>query len=712
MSVFLSRRMGRLAAILLAIGFSALVAATGLRVAAAGSSTLNNLPTTYSHPTTPEGSRSTSSCDPSDHYCYNGKGAPLPGRIDCSISNYRCTDIDAYGSYKAYGHYVGHDEPAVEYYSNTAGSGAQDRWQFQLPADPPTQPTRSNGVTWNFMLHPAIWFGMALCNDGSYPEVHTNIGDCKPGSDSNIADCGDSSGATCQSTADGCPPNATGSACYIGNHVGGAYMEFQFYPPGWAPLAGNAPIGGESCDPVKWCAAMVIWSLGADGDFKTNNADCLNNSNGGEEFGNAAFITFTGHSPIPATPYKNPNAFAPTPSADMYYNSGDALTISMNDIPDSSPGPNGSGLQIVVNDQTTGQTGSMVASAVNGFATEKWAPSATSCTMIPYNFHPMYSTSGLHTRIPWAAHSYNVAFTDEIGHFDYCTNVTKNNNGDGGCGGNEGTTSDSEPAEQAFGGSFGDDSVCYDGASPATTTLVPIGGCMGSNWGFDNATYKSASWPNGDFAHRPTPVRFTSPTTGSNFSQQYSDYALETDLPALEFTSGIIPAFGTGMTASPCDILNGGIGCTYQPPTDDTVKPDPVTGNAVPNGSTDAGFYPFFSIDTHQAGQCWWLLGNDVTGQTSNDFNNGVADSQYGAPYNIYYEQQASAPSYALPLAENFHTVGTTQMGQANPNTCTAALPAVNTPEIPSVPLFALGGTAVVAGAALAVRRRRSSTAA
>ena len=32
----------------------------------------------------------------------------------------------------------------------------------------------------------------------------------------------------------------------------------------------------------------------------------------------------------------------------------------------------------------------------------------------------MYSTSSEHTRVPWAAHSYNVAFSDEIGHFEYC----------------------------------------------------------------------------------------------------------------------------------------------------------------------------------------------------------------------------------------------------------------------------------------------------
>jgi hypothetical protein len=35
----------------------------------------------------------------------------------------------------------------------------------------------------------------------------------------------------------------------------------------------------------------------------------------------------------------------------------------------------------------------------------------------------MYSTSSEQTRVIWAAHSYNVAFTDEIGDWQYCNGV-------------------------------------------------------------------------------------------------------------------------------------------------------------------------------------------------------------------------------------------------------------------------------------------------
>jgi hypothetical protein len=43
---------------------------------------------------------------------------------------------------------------------------------------------------------------------------------------------------------------------------------------------------------------------------------------------------------------------------------------------------------------------------------------ASTCIQTPYAFHPMYATSSEHTRVPGAAHSYNVAFSDEIGHFE------------------------------------------------------------------------------------------------------------------------------------------------------------------------------------------------------------------------------------------------------------------------------------------------------
>jgi len=72
------------------------------------------------------------------------------------------------------------------------------------------------------------------------------------------------------------------------------------------------------------------------------------------------------------------------------------------------------GLVTAIHDLTTGQSESMTASVTNGFAQINYDPTATTCTQTPYAFHPMYSTSSEHTRVPWAAHSYNAAFSDEI----------------------------------------------------------------------------------------------------------------------------------------------------------------------------------------------------------------------------------------------------------------------------------------------------------
>src|SRR6266550_8458977 len=143
--------------------------------------------------------------------------------INCAGGAVTCTEV--WDSEKVFGDgvYIGHDEPSNLFYSNVPGSGNQMRYQLTLPTDPsPSAPT-SPGKSFNFELHPAFWFGMAMCDTQSYPELLPN---CKPDSDSNIVD-----------------------PAISPRHPGVAFMEMQFYPPGWAffPQA-----GGISCDPTKW----------------------------------------------------------------------------------------------------------------------------------------------------------------------------------------------------------------------------------------------------------------------------------------------------------------------------------------------------------------------------------------------------------------------------------------------------------------------------
>ena len=62
----------------------------------------------------------------------------------------------------------------------------------------------------------------------------------------------------------------------------------------------------------------------------------------------------------------------------------------------------------------------MVASAANGFMQLLFQPNATVCTTKAVDFHPTYATSSEKTGNTWTAHSYNIAFSDEIGHYEYC----------------------------------------------------------------------------------------------------------------------------------------------------------------------------------------------------------------------------------------------------------------------------------------------------
>ena len=299
----------------------------------------------------------------------------------CVTGNLMCTEVQDY--YHAFGTYVGHDEPSVLYYSNVPGAGNHNQWQVTLPKDPP--PSVKPGRSWSFQLTPAFWFGMAMCDTQSYPE---QVSTCTPDSDSNITSS-------------------------LAQHPGTAFMELQFYPPGWVKQ-----FNSQSCDPRAWCAALNIDSLSEDPLAGTTlNPTCTSQILGGTEYVNFAFLTRSG---TPIGP-PNPLQFNPATSGNptrpdvMFMQPGDHITVSMHDTPH--------GLQTVLVDQSNGKVGSMTASAANGFGQIQYAPTGTSCTEIPYDFHPMYSTSSPQTRVPWAAHSYNVAFDEEIGHFDYCTAV-------------------------------------------------------------------------------------------------------------------------------------------------------------------------------------------------------------------------------------------------------------------------------------------------
>jgi hypothetical protein len=409
------------------------------------------------------------------------------------------------------------------------------------------------GRSWSFQLTPAFWFGMAMCDTQSYPQV---VSTCTPDSDSNITP--------------------------LAQHPGTAFMELQFYPPGWVKQ-----FNSQSCDARDWCAALNIDSLSENPiNGTTLNPTCQGEILGGTEYVNFAFLT---HSGTPIGP-PNPLQFDPATSGNptrpdvLFMRPGDSLTVSMHDT--------AQGLQTVVVDHTTGQTGSMTASAANGFGQIQANPIGTSCTEIPYDFHPMYSTSSPQTRVPWAAHSYKIAFDEEIGHFDYCSNPDPNTFN---CDGLEGAPGDQEPADN-------DEAPCFPAAD---SLLVQVSGCNGANVpGWDGTSYLK-DWPDGNTCLHPTPELFSSPLTGSFYNINYSSAAFESDMPRNED-----PSFGGFNNCN----RSTGAGCTIVPLTDDN---QPAT------------FYPFYSITSFFpiGGTCRWFIGNVIPGVTANDFG-GV--SQYG----------------------------------------------------------------------------------
>jgi len=469
----------------------------------------------------------------------------------CSTSRFLCTEVR--DSDSVFGHYVGHDEPSVLFYSNTPGSGNQMAYGGQLPKDPPPTPIPGKR-SYNFQLYAAFWYGMAMCDTQSYPET---VSTCPADSDSNIT--------------------APGAA----NHSGTAFMELQFYPPGYVQQ-----FDGFSCSGTQWCVAMNIDSL----SLNPVTGEALNNtcqSSGpltGEEYVNFAYLTRTG---VPQGP-PNPINFdvvgsgKPGPNV-LYMNPGDKYNVTLHDT--------AHGLQTTVHDITTGQSGSMTASAANGFGQIQYAPApSTACTNIPYDFHPMYSTSSTNTTVPWAAATYNIAFDTEIGHFDYCTTV---DTGSGTCTDTEGAGG-TDPTD-------GDDFGCFDSSA---STLVPVSGCLATNAGFDGTSYLN-DWPNGNNRFTPTPTLFTSPLTGTSYNTNYSRVGFNTDLPAVESSTG------------PCN-TDTGQHCTLIPPTD--------------NG-TPAAFYPYYT--TGQAmGTCVWSPGQRVSGFSQFDFGKNL---QYGPLQKVVY---------------------------------------------------------------------------
>jgi hypothetical protein len=269
------------------------------------------------------------------------------------------------------GWYVGHDEPSVKFLSSSPNSGNTMTYVVRVPVDPKQKPTTSLSVTHYGELSLAPWFGLPICDPKSYPQ-----NPCTPDSDTNSGLISD--------------PNGAGSA----------FMELQFYPPGYTPF-----VDSISCSRTQWCAAINIDSLECTFGFATCNNSCI-------EPVNFAYLQRDGVPAGPPSPQlTNTHTFFPNQHT-LMINPGDVLVVSISDPPQ--------GFTVTIRDLTTGQTGTMTASAANGFMNT----SISDCSGTPFTFHAEYATAAIQNQVPWAALEGGVLMEEEIGHSEVCKSVT------------------------------------------------------------------------------------------------------------------------------------------------------------------------------------------------------------------------------------------------------------------------------------------------
>jgi hypothetical protein len=247
----------------------------------------------------------------------------------------------------------------------------------------------------------------------------------------------------------------------------------------------------------------------------------------------------------------------------------------------------------------------------------KYAPgsgphASNTCTEIPYNFHPMYSTSSPVTRVPWAAHSYNVAFSDEIGHWTAC-NPAPQVELEGSCN-QLGLPVWTESSAAGANASDADDVTC---TVPSWPGALLISGCIGINGGFDGSSYGN-DWPTTEAPSTsvPTPITFTSPLTGgadaAHDTVEYPGVAFETDLPRVEGND--IPG-----TKNDCQRLlvksNGSVNRV----AGRSCFTLPLTDLSSPQVPVHAQTYPWYNTYT-TGGHCVWQIGTIPSGPGISDF--------------------------------------------------------------------------------------------
>jgi hypothetical protein len=445
------------------------------------------------------------------------------------------------------GHYIGHDEPTVQFYSNQPGSSTNVTYVQTLPRDPRQRPTVHGPLkdtTHFFELMPALWYSMALCDPNSYP-----LAPCQPDSDTNS-------------------PHGS----FLGG--GSAFLELQFYPPGFPPLA-----DGLSCDGTHWCAALTIDSLECTPGFTSCNNNCT-------EPVNFAFVQTNGVPTGPPSP-QDANVRSVTPNqATLRMNPGDKLKIRIFD------NRKAGALETQIRDLSSGRTGFMLASAANGFMNT----SIAGCSGTPWSFRPLYSTAKTINQGGWAAANINVAY--EVGHFTPCTRVQGfapvmvGNYADPSWNFCRGPYENAGPPDGSSTSAEANDAPCFkagDTHGPLHSAPDLATGCTGADLDYDGTSYW-ADWPDS-----LTPGMFPSAMTISQ------------------------PVTGQGARYPRMQFL------TDNPASNTACNPTTLVGCVVPPTQAPGHFYPYWTL-AHVQGACVWEFGQMPNGNTFGK------DKQYGKP--------------------------------------------------------------------------------
>jgi len=459
------------------------------------------------------------------------------------------------GRFEDNGHYLGHDEPSVRYLSGRKGSGNNVTYTERLPLDPRALPTVArpgHDVTHWFELSIAPWLSTDVCDPDSAP-----LAPCTPRSDANA-------------------PHGS----YLG--AGAAFVELQFYPPGFAPFADSI-----SCDNTHWCSALNIDSLECQGSG-LNVGPCNNDCTEPVNFG---FVQTNGVPAGPPSPQlSNLATFTPNGHT-LLMSPGDLIRIHLFD---ARAKGGGRALEVQETDLTTGRSGFMQASAANGFMNTN----PDTCAGTPFNFQSEYSSARPANILPWGIGPYMINSEFEIGHFEPCTSVTGKSTVTIGsftdtyftnCDGPYESTAENPALEP-------DDSPCFRAGDTHGGTAPPnlVTGCdvffdAIGDLDYDGTPYYR-DWPNST-----VPGRFPSP-----FLQQQPVTAGGHTYPRIQFvTDSSATQFNTN-----CDLISGS-GCVLPP-------------------EGPGSFYPYWTL-AKVGGRCVWEFGNMHNGNTFG------RDAQYGS---------------------------------------------------------------------------------